>query len=299
MTTHWARRAAMLAVAATVTTAACSGTADTPPRAPIPMAGRGAPTSMAEIRFPFDAYQLTPEQQAEQSFVHTVIRTRCERRTAAGAAGPDKASDSAAAQIHTSVAITHEFASRRYGISDPTLAHTYGYQLSPKTLGVSRPKSVSDLSASERSTLASCSADADRIVYGSTAQQSGGTASALARQTRDAFAAAQKDPQVKTVVASWSACMKVHGYRYANPIEAAGDPRWSHQDSAPGTSEINVATTDVTCKSQANLLGVEAAVESTYQQHAIDTSAQLFTALKQTVTTDGARIQALMRQYAN
>ncbi|MGW1917027.1 hypothetical protein ACWCQS_41750 [Streptomyces sp. NPDC002076] len=271
--------------------AAAGGCSETKPSAPVLTTDTGAAATNVN-RMPFDAYQLSPTQQAEQSVLYAVIRNRC---LGILAPGPERIKR----QIQESVAISREFASRRYGISDPQLARAYGYHLSPRTLGVSRPKSLSTFTASERKRLAACSTRADAIVYGSDAQQTGGPGASMARKTRDAFEATQRDPRVKAVFARWSACLKAYGYRYANPIDAAKDVRWSGEQSKPTTLEIGVARADVACKARNRLVEIEFTIESAYQRKALDNSESTFAAVKRALDKDAARIRTLMPQYAN
>jgi hypothetical protein len=94
----------------------------------------------------------------------------------------------------------------------------------------------------------------------------------------DSLARSQQEPQVVAVFKQWSACMHAKGYDYAVPYDAGNDRRWA--TSAPSAVEIQVATADVTCKRQTNLVGVWYAVDSALQTSMIDTQQQQFAAVR-------------------
>ena len=80
------------------------------------------------------------------------------------------------------------------------------------------------------------------------------------------FFAARADPRVTAVFATWSSCMRSNGYRYATPFAAAT----SFVTAKTVTSgEIKTAVTDIGCKRASDLLGVIAAVQSSYQDRLI------------------------------
>lgn len=94
----------------------------------------------------------------------------------------------------------------------------------------------------------------------------------------DSWARSNKDGRVLAAFGAWSACMAEAGFSYRTPMDANNDGRW-HGDK--GTrAEIAVATADVRCKKQTNLTGIRMAVDSAYQQRAIETGAQALDAVK-------------------
>lgn len=66
----------------------------------------------------------------------------------------------------------------------------------------------------------------------------------------------------------WSRCMKAAGFEYEDPIAAIGDVEWRETENATAL-EIAVATADVGCKVETNLVGLGAAVQSAYDNRYI------------------------------
>ncbi len=78
------------------------------------------------------------------------------------------------------------------------------------------------------------------------------------------------DPRVIEANAKWSACMKAKGYHYATPYEATTSPV-TKADRAGATvvhspEEIAQATADVDCKLSTNLVGIDLAVQISYDK---------------------------------
>ena len=72
--------------------------------------------------------------------------------------------------------------------------------------------------------------------------------------------------------------MKASGFDYRTPADANNDDRFSSEEATP--AEIAVASADVKCKKQTNLVGIRMAVTSAYQRVAIQAHAQGLNALK-------------------
>lgn len=77
----------------------------------------------------------------------------------------------------------------------------------------------------------------------------------------------KNDPRVKAVFAQWARCMRKHGHRYNDPMEANNDRRF--KTTAPSEPEIATAVADVACKHAVNVVGVWYAVETAYQRHVV------------------------------
>ncbi len=97
--------------------------------------------------------------------------------------------------------------------------------------------------------------------------------------------------------AKWSACMRAFGYDYATPFAAGADKRWA-ATAAASPIEIQTAERDISCKLQTNLLGVEYAVQSAYEEVAIAHDAQSLDAVRDQVGREAAALPGLMKQYA-
>jgi hypothetical protein len=96
--------------------------------------------------------------------------------------------------------------------------------------------------------------------------------------TSEAWDRSDSDSRVISAYTLWSACMKDAGFDYRTPADANNDTRWSGEEATP--AEIAVASADVTCKKQTNLVGIRMAVDSAYQRVAIQAHAQELDALK-------------------
>lgn len=59
---------------------------------------------------------------------------------------------------------------------------------------------------------------------------------------------------VRQAATAWSACMRRAGYDYPDPIEAGNDDRF--QGSEVGDQEITVATNDIRCKKETNIIDI-------------------------------------------
>jgi hypothetical protein len=106
------------------------------------------------------------------------------------------------------------------------------------------------------------------------------------------FDAARRSGEVRSVLRAWSACMAESGYDYADPTEAAGDPRFS---THTGALEIEVAATDVRCKARTNLVGVWFTVEAAIQSRQIAADATAFEATRTALAARVRTAAALVR----
>lgn len=78
------------------------------------------------------------------------------------------------------------------------------------------------------------------------------------------------DSRVEAVVEAWSSCMSKRGFDYPDPVSAEFDPRWGAGASDVSAEQIATATADMDCKAETNLVGIELAVQSAYDQEYID-----------------------------
>ncbi|KJY35199.1 hypothetical protein [Streptomyces sp. NRRL S-495] len=82
------------------------------------------------------------------------------------------------------------------------------------------------------------------------------------------FADSMADGRVQAAFAAWSRCMKEKGQTYASPVDAVSDERWFSSPTATAP-EIATATADIDCKQQNNVVGIWFAVETAYQNRAV------------------------------
>ena len=266
------------------------------------------PISVAQYPLPLAAYQLTPLQSAQEDYLAQRLEQLCLAKL--GFSFLPGLSEKAIAQ---GVRITDEFESRLYGVSDPVAARTYGYGLPSWVQGPGKPQSAAELGAAERAALTGdrpaqagrpvprggCAGQAERELQqagiSAPAQQSGGSdPSALASSAQLAsFERAQSSPPVRAVFARWSACMRGYGDHYATPFAAAADPRWA-RSAAPSRLEIQTAEHDIGCKLRVNVLGVEFAVVSRYQNQAITARAVAFARARKIIASEAGGLRRLM-----
>jgi hypothetical protein len=315
----WGSAAAGLA--SVVVVAGCSaggpGTRAVPVATPVPTP---APASVAQLQLPIAAYELTDQESAEEDYLSQRLTQVCMRqlgfRYLPGLSAGDIADD---------VRTERELDSRRYGVTDLAVVRADGYHLPPWTLGAWPPPRLNTLPHAEQAALlgpgtgpggessgaavnsysranlppGGCLgwSQSELAAAGVNVQES--SDSELAAQIQqDAFEKAQSDPRVRAVFAKWSACMRSHGYDYSTPFKAAGDPRWNM--TAPASrSEIKTAETDVACKLQTNVLGVDFAVESDYENTAIAENAGALAQAKADNNIQARGLNRLLAKYRN
>ena len=78
-----------------------------------------------------------------------------------------------------------------------------------------------------------------------------------------------EDSRFVTVQEQWSQCMGTHGFAYATPDEAINSNVLAQTDAEKQKAKA-VASADIQCKLDTNLVGVAVAVQSAYEQQYID-----------------------------
>lgn len=181
--------------------------------------------------------------------------------------------------------------SRHYGITDLTIASSFGYHLpSDPSAGIGSPDPETDpsLSAAELAVMmghenaatanindspalknfngkavpaGGCTGDADRRLGGEL------TESLAEHIDIVSFQQAQNDPSVVTVLKKWSSCMQASGYDVKSIADVPG-PLGESASVTP--SEIQLARTDVSCKQKSDLVRVWFSAESGIEQNMIE-----------------------------
>ncbi|MGW3038542.1 hypothetical protein ACWC9T_00520 [Kitasatospora sp. NPDC001159] len=127
---------------------------------------------------------------------------------------------------------------------------------------------------------------ADRGCMAAFDQQLGGALAAPAKDDvvgglrSKAYDHATADSRVKAAIAKWAGCMTGQGYHYSTPTQASS-AAWSDPASQ---QEKDTAAADMTCKTQAQLLGTWYAVEAGYQNELIQQNEPALQAVKDRVT---------------
>jgi hypothetical protein len=261
-----------------------------------------------EYQLPLAAYQLTPLEDAEEGYLAQRLEQLC-----LGRLGFSFLPGLSRKAIAESVRITDEFESRLYGVSDLVAVRTYGYQLPAWVQGSGKAVSIGRLGTAERAALTGegttragrpvprdgCGGQAERELQqagvNAITQQSGGSdPSALVGSIQlSSFDQAQSSPLVRAVFARWSACMRSYGDHYATPFSAAADPRWT-RSATPSRLEIETAEHDISCKLRVNVLGVEFAVVSRFQDQAIAAHAAAFAQARNVIVSEALGLHRLM-----
>lgn len=95
------------------------------------------------------------------------------------------------------------------------------------------------------------------------------------------FERSQQHKQVVAAFTRWSACMKEAGFRYRTPREANNDQTFN--TDTPSQLEISTAVTDVKCKKREKVIETWSAVESAYQEQAIEKNITALSEIKDTL----------------
>ena len=198
---------------------------------------------------------------------------------------------------------------RRYGLFDAESAAEHGYHVaeelfqgggkggwspSQAELVLVRGSSGSSKPTDQTGQLlpdGGCGAEADRILDsggpGPDQAADFGLPGSLATESHER---SESDSRVRDVVDQWSECMERRGYDYGNVWE----PNNQNWPEPVGEEEIAVATSDVACKQEVNLLGVWLAVETAYQKGAIQEHATELNPLRAKVATEAANAAQIL-----
>ncbi|MGW1407922.1 hypothetical protein [Streptomyces sp. NPDC002403] len=310
--TAWLAALSAGALTATLLVSGCDGEPARPPAAPGPVA-TPTPATTAGLRLPLNAYLPTPEDQATGEYLVYRVQQHCMRGFGFRYL-PHLSSD----YIGTTVATWREYESRRYGISERTIAAERGYHLAEEPDGARAPQVATALSLPEREVLSGrtadgrasstslrgktvprdgCAGQAERAVHADGAEAAQRGNDLVARLRHEAFERSRSDPRVGAVNRTWSSCMRGKGFAYRDPGAALEDPRWDLRSARPGRAEIAVATADISCKRRVNLLGVNFAVEAEYENAAIGDHARELEEVRARTVADAARLPRLMQRY--
>ncbi|GGS32976.1 hypothetical protein GCM10010269_83660 [Streptomyces humidus] len=154
----------------------------------------------------------------------------------------------------------------RYGIHDAEEAHAYGYHPAPEAQKAYDDALARDQSGNtDRDVLGSCVHEADggvpRLAVSPLVNRIGGYSYQMARET----------PEVQKVFEQWSECMKTEGYTYAQPMDAAEDPRFITSDKATEL-EKDTAVADVACRDKFHVEKTWFDAEASIQEQEISKS---------------------------
>lgn len=257
----------------------------------------------ADPHLPVETYLFSEAESEKLARAGAVLRKACLQRFgldyAISPAGPPTG--------------PRTFMDRRYGVTDRVEAATNGYHLGdrdPRT----HPVHPTQFSAEQQQVLTGhlpgktgsddtklevngvpvppggCYEEAKRGLAGSGEL---GPSSVAQQANFQTFEASMSVPQVTQAFEAWSGCMKNKGYSYPNPMDAIGDRRFLGDSPTP--LELQVATADVTCKQQVDLIDTWFAVETSLQKELIARQQADFTAALAAKTEQLAKADAVLR----
>ncbi len=293
-------------ITATLALAACGGTsdvhtnaADEPPLGQIPNV-----MSSADLpALPLAAYSTTTKQLQQTQQAIRLLGRQCMARHGFDWHGSDP----------TNMPDLEKDGARRYGVIDLRVAERQGYRWNPPTVGPPpAPKgslpdpSPAELLAWSGKTPSGNGADmgkpppapAGSCLAEVTARlEQGATDTAdpalVQKLDHDAWSRVGADSRVVAAQAGWSNCMRSHNYNFKTDGEAHRS-RPSTPTATP--AEIALATVDVRCKQQTNLVGISYAVEAAYQKRLIEENSEQMAAVQRNEAIEERNIAAILGQ---
>lgn len=222
---------------------------------------RSAPaeaTAPDSVSLPLDQYRLTTWDTGRVILAREILVHECMRDRDADATSPPDAAAIEQDARNRIKDLGPRGNKRRYGITQPLEAATYGFHLPSTVERTARP-----VSAKGRPPSAHCVQQADKAL-----EETNLATPALVREiSRDSFEKSLADPSVVDALRQWSDCMKAGGYDYATPMAAMETFDLSSATVSP--TEIATATADVDCKLRVGLISTWQNVESSLQQTAL------------------------------
>jgi hypothetical protein len=296
---------------------ACAPAPRATPAAPPAVTAFPTVTSVSTLHLPIERYLLPPLQAVQADWIRSVQVSSCMRRF--GFSYPAGIRPTAGSQAVNAYTVMF----RRYGVTEAPSVRVWGYHVPRPFVGAApRPATPEKRVASQDEETVLTGQDPSTgkpaVRYGGRAVPAGGCldepvsaagsgfgglsepdpeADRITAALKDeSFTASTADPRVKAAFARWSACMAQHGYRFADPLTAAGVP--SMAAPGPTPAEIAQAEDDVACKAKTRLVGIWFAVESAYQAAEIRANAAKFEAIRKARDAKSAEIRHLFRRYA-
>ncbi|MGB2568994.1 hypothetical protein ACPFP2_11140 [Micromonospora citrea] len=258
-------RAGLLGIVLLVAGAGC-GAAGAPRTDPSAEPRVGPTLSLVDLTkfsLPLDRFVLSPVNLTLSTRAEFILTDDCMKRF--GLALPPQVASGDPSMNY----------SRRYGIFDEALAAKRGYRgpadsgpkvtpLTPQAEAVATGQGQRSY-AGKQVPEGGCVGEARRVLMeGVREVPARDLGSVLANES---WERSKQDSRVRAVFTSWSSCMKLKGYDYADPMAAVGNPVFGTKEPSP--EEIKVAVADVRCKREANVVNVWATVETAYQEMAL------------------------------
>jgi hypothetical protein len=226
---------------------------------------------MASFRLPLDDYHASGRDLQKLATAETLLVNQCLGRY--GLELPPREEPAEYGSINA----------RRYGITDAAQAAERGYhgpapsEDAPTAAATVAPEVEAVVTGQGPRTYEGQPVPQDGCIGEARRELANGTDPAVAMDLGESLAGetwqvSKEDSRVRSAFSAWSACMTRAGYDYADPFRANDDPAFGTAEPTP--DEIAVATADVRCKREANVVNVWATVETAYQQRAIEENAE-------------------------
>lgn len=238
---------------------------------------------------PLDPYLLNPKQSRTISRASATLVSRCMKRLGYDYVLPVASGDTTGIGADAPTTRMDGY----FGFQTMAHAKTFGYhpEGAPPQAGAAAGGQAPSLTAGENTALTGtadpkrkngpggmpvngrtvpdhgCVGEANRILTGSVTGSAGNPDFVVSLKF-DTLAKGQRDPRTRAVFASWADCMQRKGHRYADPLAASGDARWS-SGPAPTAEELRVAVADQECRHDTNVVGVWFTADFGYQQAAV------------------------------
>jgi hypothetical protein len=262
---------------------------------------------------PLDAYTLGNQQEAEMEVVGDTLEKRCMNDY-----GYSWNPTLTPSFVLDEIRIDNEIESREWGITDMTVARTFGYHLPSWLKGPGSRATVNSLSSSEQYALlgmsfrgsapvggvvdghhvpaGGCHGESMRILARSglsdaqTAAQN--KASSLSQQ---AFLETQVASKVQTAFRTWSSCMRSRGYDIASPFKAAA--LFAPRPGKAGQVEIETAVADIECKLRTHYLPTVYGVMASIERGLINRNFGVLAQARAQVAAEGRQLAKLAVKY--
>lgn len=235
-------------------------------------------TDLRTFELPLDPYRINRVNLSNSTKAEQLLVQRCLRRFGFDYQLPGPAAPAVVG------------AERRYGLADEASARARGYHFVPAA-----PVKNAELVTEAKAVLLG----EGQSSYGGQLVPEGGCAGEARRKlaegapkvenerlgdslAAESFDRTSNDSRVQKVYGEWSACMRRAGYNYADPMKAVNDPQFV--SSTATAREIAVATADVRCKNETNLINTMASIETAYQQRALERNAEALSVIQASIT---------------
>lgn len=267
---------------------------------PLPVVAVPKMLDVSSLVLPVEPYLFTDRQVGRLFRAKAVLTESCMRRFGHSWPAPT-------GPIPETGTLNPANTAHRYGITDAAKAARYGYHPVPGSV----PPQVKDKptgpqpgreamlvlrglnqdgtpagadSRGRRLPAGGCQGEATKALSGD--PQKLGNRELVGAVNIGSYRDSQRDPRVVAVFRAWSRCMERHNndYTYADPTRAPGkDPKFNGPTAGP--AELTLASTDVACKRETNVIGVWSSVDAAYQRRAIAAKQRELAAVKKDMRT--------------